>query len=31
MSPSDWLVVLAGAAIIAWLNWYFFLSGRREP
>jgi plastocyanin domain-containing protein len=28
MSLADGLVVLAGAAVIAWLNWYFFLSGR---
>jgi plastocyanin domain-containing protein len=29
MSASDWLVVAGGAAAIAWVNWYFFLAGRR--
>jgi hypothetical protein len=29
MSLADGLVVLAGAAVIVWLNWYFFLSGRK--
>ena len=28
MSPSDGFVVLAGAAAIAWVNWYFFLAKR---
>jgi plastocyanin domain-containing protein len=28
MSPSDWLVVAAGIAAIAWVNWYFFLARR---
>jgi plastocyanin domain-containing protein len=26
----QWLVVLAGLAAIAWVNWYFFIAGR-EP
>lgn len=26
MSGIEWLVVLAGVAGIAWVNWYFFLS-----
>lgn len=26
MSASEWAVVLAGAAGIAWVNWYFFLT-----
>jgi plastocyanin domain-containing protein len=25
---ADWLVILAGLAAIAWVNWYFFLAGR---
>jgi plastocyanin domain-containing protein len=29
MSASTWLVVTGGAAAIAWVNWYFFLAGRR--
>lgn len=28
MSPLDWFVVLAGAAAVAWVNWYFFLARR---
>lgn len=28
MSPLDWIVVLAGAAAVAWVNWYFFLARR---
>jgi plastocyanin domain-containing protein len=29
MSTAEWLVVLGGIAAIAWVNWYFFLAGRR--
>ncbi len=29
MSGTDWLVILAGAAAVAWVNWYFFLAPRR--
>ncbi len=29
MSTLDWIVVLAGAAAVAWVNWYFFLASRR--
>jgi hypothetical protein len=29
MSAADWIVVAAGVAAIAWVNWYFFLA-RRE-
>ena len=29
MTPQDWLVVAAGIAAIAWVNWYFFLAERR--
>jgi plastocyanin domain-containing protein len=25
---TDWLVILAGLAAIAWVNWYFFVAGR---
>ena len=28
MTPLEWLVVLAGAAAVAWVNWYFFLARR---
>ena len=28
LNGTDWLVVVAGAAAIAWVNWYFFLAGR---
>jgi hypothetical protein len=30
VSLSDWAVVLAGIAAIAWVNWYFFLAGRTK-
>ena len=28
MTGSDWLVLVAAAGAIAWVNWYFFLAGR---
>jgi plastocyanin domain-containing protein len=28
ISGTEWMVVLAGVAGIAWVNWYFFLAGR---
>ena len=28
MSALDWMVVAAGIAAIAWVNWYFFLAER---
>jgi plastocyanin domain-containing protein len=28
MTLSEWIVILAGAAAIAWVNWYFFLARR---
>lgn len=28
MNTTDGLVILAGAAAIAWVNWYFFVAGR---
>lgn len=27
-STTEWAVILAGVAAIAWVNWYFFLAGR---
>jgi len=30
MSPSEWIVILLGAAAIAWVNWYFFLAGPKR-
>lgn len=27
MSGSEWAVVAAGLAALAWVNWYFFLAG----
>ena len=30
MSPLEWTVILAGAAAVAWVNWYFFLARRRS-
>ena len=29
MNPDEVLVLLGGAAGIAWVNWYFFLTQRR--
>lgn len=29
MSAADWMVVVAGLAAIAWINWYFFLAQRQ--
>ena len=26
MSGTEWIVVIAGIAAIAWVNWYFFLA-----
>jgi plastocyanin domain-containing protein len=28
IAGSDWLVIVAGLAAIAWVNWYFFVAGR---
>lgn len=28
MNATEWMVVVAGLAAIAWVNWYFFLAGR---
>jgi plastocyanin domain-containing protein len=30
MTFTQWIVLLAGLAAIAWVNWYFFVAGR-EP
>jgi plastocyanin domain-containing protein len=30
MSTAEWIVLLAGLAATAWVNWYFFIAGR-EP
>jgi hypothetical protein len=30
LSALDWIVILAGAAAVAWVNWYFFLAPRRS-
>lgn len=34
MSGTEWAVALAGAAVVAWINWYFFFAagatGRAE-
>jgi hypothetical protein len=29
VSPLDWLAIAAGVAAILWVNWYFFLAGRK--
>ena len=31
MHGIDWIVITAGLAAIGWVNWYFFLVGRRVP
>ena len=31
MSRIEWLVAIAGVALIAWINWYFFLAGKTTP
>jgi len=31
MSAADVIVIVGGTAAIAWVNWYFFLAGRRGP
>jgi hypothetical protein len=28
MSRIEWLVAIAGGALIVWINWYFFLAGK---
>lgn len=29
MSIANWVVLIAGVAAIIWVNWYFFVAGRR--
>lgn len=29
MTPGDWIAIAAGAAAIAWINWYFFLARKK--
>jgi len=31
ITSTEWMVILAGAAAIAWVNWYFFVAGRTTP
>jgi len=31
MHATDWTVIAAGLGAIAWVNWYFFVAGRRAP
>jgi plastocyanin domain-containing protein len=28
IDATDWIVIAAGLAAIAWVNWYFFVAGR---
>ncbi len=28
MTTTEWVVIMAGLAGIAWVNWYFFMAGR---
>jgi len=30
ISGTDWMVIVAGIAAIAWVNWYFFVAGSRR-
>ena len=30
ITTTEWLVILGGLSAIAWVNWYFFLAGRRS-
>src|SRR5574337_1193944 len=31
MTATEWVVLIAGIAAIAWVNWYFFIAARRRP
>lgn len=31
MRTDEWLVLVVGVAIVAWINWYFFVASRRGP
>jgi hypothetical protein len=30
MTTADFVVIVGGVAAIAWVNWYFFVAGRRS-
>jgi hypothetical protein len=30
LQSLDWIVILAGVAAVAWVNWYFFIAPRRS-
>ena len=30
MTTADLVVIVGGVAAIAWVNWYFFVAGRRS-
>jgi hypothetical protein len=30
MTTTDLVVIVSGVAAIAWVNWYFFVAGRRS-
>lgn len=30
MTSLDWIVIAGGLAAIAFVNWYFFVAGRRR-
>jgi hypothetical protein len=30
VTAPDWAAILAGAAGVAWINWYFFLAADRR-
>ncbi len=30
LTSAEWLVLVAGVTSIAWVNWYFFVAGRRS-
>jgi hypothetical protein len=31
MSGADVAVIVGGLAAVVWVNWYFFLAGRKHP
>jgi hypothetical protein len=30
LQSQDWIVILAGVAAVAWVNWYFFIAPGRS-
>ena len=30
ITSTEWAVILGGLTLIAWVNWYFFVAGRRS-